>query len=535
MAEPAVSSTPSSGGGLAKREQFSARWVFILAAIGSAVGLGNIWRFPYIAYENGGGAFIIPYLVALLTAGIPLLFFDHAIGHRFRGSPPLAFRRLHKGTEVIGWFQVMVCVIIGIYYAAIVGWAIMYTWFSVSERWGADPNAFFFGEYLQMPDNVSPSLEIVPGVFWPMLVVWLVMLVVLGVGVRRGIAMASMIGIPVLVLMFLVLVGVSLTLPGAISGLDSLFSPNWEALLDPGVWIAAYGQIFFSLSIGFGIMITYASYLKRRTNLTGSGLVVGFSNSGFEVLAGIGVFSALGFMAQASGIGVTDVVESGIGLAFVAFPALISEAGALGPLIGVLFFASLVLAGFTSQVSIMEVVVSAVKDKTGLSRWTVVGTVGVACAVVSLLLLGTTTGLPMLDTADAFVNNVGIVGGALVSVVLVAWVVRRLGGLVDHVNAVSSFRLGPIYKTLIAVVMPVVLGYMMIAYVIERIQEGYGGYPEWYVNTFGWGMMALLVVVAVGATLVPWSKQSALDREPSSNLVDHDDAEDETLSTGGQR
>lgn len=135
-----------------------------------------------------------------------------------------------------------------------------------------------------------------------------------------------MIGIPLLVVMFLVLVGIALTLPGATQGLDALFTPNWAALADPGVWIAAYGQIFFSLSVGFGIMITYASYLKKRTNLTGSGLVVGFSNSGFEILAGIGVFSALGFMAQASGVSVADVAGSGIGLAFIAFPTLISQA-----------------------------------------------------------------------------------------------------------------------------------------------------------------------------------------------------------------
>src|SRR5699024_7798577 len=147
----------------------------------------------------------------------------------------------------------------------------------------------------------------------------------------------------------------------------------WGALLNPGVWIAAYGQIFFSLSVGFGIMITYSSFLKKRTNLTGSGLVVGFSNSGFEILAGIGVFSALAFMAQTAGVHIEEVVTSGSGLAFVAFPEIISQAPlGLGPIIGVLFFGSLLFAGFTSMVSILEVTLSAVKDKTGWSRVTVV-------------------------------------------------------------------------------------------------------------------------------------------------------------------
>jgi len=166
-----------------EREAFGGRWIFILAAMGSAIGLGNIWRFPYIAYENGGGAFIIPYLVALLSAGIPLLFFDYAIGHRFKGSPPLAFRRLAKWTETIGWWKAMICVVIGLYYAAILGWAASYIFFSSTEAWGDDANAFFFEEYLQMSDTPSLDFTIVPGVFWPMLAIWVAVLIVLGLGV----------------------------------------------------------------------------------------------------------------------------------------------------------------------------------------------------------------------------------------------------------------------------------------------------------------------------------------------------------------
>ena len=116
-----------------KRETFSSRKLFILSAIGSAVGLGNIWRFPYVAYENGGGAFLIPYLVAILCAGIPLLFLDYAVGHRYRGSAPLSYRRANRKAEVLGWWQVLICFIIAIYYAAIIAWAAMYCWFSITK------------------------------------------------------------------------------------------------------------------------------------------------------------------------------------------------------------------------------------------------------------------------------------------------------------------------------------------------------------------------------------------------------------------
>ncbi|NKX52611.1 sodium-dependent transporter, partial [Arthrobacter deserti] len=154
------------------------------------------------------------------------------------------------------------------------------------------------------------------------------------------------------------------------------------------------------------IMVTYASYLKRRTDLTGSGLVVAFSNCGFEVLAGIGVFAALGFMAFSAGTGVGDVAAGGIGLAFIAFPTIISEAPA-GALLGVLFFASLVFAGLTSLISINEVIIAAVQDKLGLARAKATWAVGIPLALLSIALFPTTTGLNLLDVTDAFVNNFG--------------------------------------------------------------------------------------------------------------------------------
>lgn len=155
----------------------------------------------------------------------------------------------------------------------------------------------------------------------------------------------------------------ALRLPGAVDGLNAFFTPNWEAMTNYKVWLAAFGHIFFSLSVGFGIMLTYSSYLKRKTNLTGSGLVVALANSSFEILAGIGIFAALGFMAYSAGSSVDDVVSGGIGLAFIAFPKIISSLGAGGDLFGILFFASLTVAGVTSMVSILQVPIAAFQDK----------------------------------------------------------------------------------------------------------------------------------------------------------------------------
>ena len=170
----------------AKRETFSGRKAFIMAAIGSAVGLGNIWRFPYTTYENGGGAFIIPYLIALLTAGIPLLFLDYAIGHRHRGGAPLSYRRFNPHFEVFGWWQVMVNVIIGLYYAVVLGWAASYTYFSLNSAWGDQPIDFFLHEFLKMGEiSNGVSFEFVGMVTGPLIAVWLVALGVLSLGIQK--------------------------------------------------------------------------------------------------------------------------------------------------------------------------------------------------------------------------------------------------------------------------------------------------------------------------------------------------------------
>ena len=219
------------------------------------------------------------------------------------------------------------------------------------------------------------------------------------------------------------------------------------------MWVAAYGQIFFSLSIGFGIMITYSSYLKPKADLTGSGAVVGFANSGFELLAGIGVFSALGFMAQAAGTQVSDVATSGIGLAFIAFPTIISQAPG-GVLIGILFFGSLLFAGFTSLISILEVIIAGVQDKFATSRLASTALVIIPVAVISLLLMPTTTGLYVLDILDNFVNLFGILAAGLCAIIVVAYVVRALPALAEHLNRYSSIKVGKIWMVLLAVVTP---------------------------------------------------------------------------------
>ena len=502
-----------------EREQWTGQFGFIMAAVGSAIGLGNIWRFPGVAYESGGGAFLIPYLVAHLTAGIPILFLDYAIGHRFRGSAPLALRRLGgKLGEGIGWFQVTIAALIALYYAGVLAWAGSYFVFSFGEQWGDDPTAFFTGEYLQASDGAATPItfDFVPGVLIPLVLMWVVTLVILGAGVVKGVQRANVIIIPLLVVAFGVLVVRALFLPGAAEGLNAFFTPDFAALADPAVWVAAYGQIFFSLSVAFGIMITYASYRKRRSNLTGAGLVVAFGNSSFEILAGIGVFSTIGFFAFQQGIEI-DQLEglSGVGLAFMTFPAIVSEMPG-GGWAGALFFGTLTLAGLTSLISILEVVIAAIRDKFGLSRGQAVGAIGVL-AVISIVLLGTTSGLIALDTIDQWTNNVGIVASAIVMTIIVIWVKRKGGELSRHLSAVSTFRVGGLWVFFTGLLAPVVLVYMLVAKIMDLVSNGYGGYATWYLGVAGWGSIVLAVIAAIVLPLVTWRRDpDAFEAWPSN-------------------
>ena len=495
------------------REQWTGSFGFIMAAIGSAVGLGNIWRFPGVAYASGSGAFLIPYLIALITAGIPILFLDYAIGHRFRGGPPQALRRLKKWAEPLGWFQTGLLFVISIYYAAVIAWAMSYFVFSFDLRWGEDTADFFLNNYLQVGETTISATP-VWGVMIPLVLVWAATGVSLVLGVAKGLEKINVIFIPLLVVAFTALVIRALFLPGAVEGVNAFFTPDWVALRDPNVWIAAYAHIFFSLSIAFGIMITYASYQNRKANMTSSGLVVAFANSSFEILTGIGVFATLGFMAfqQQSTVSELEGLTGPI-LSFVTFPKVISQMPG-GSFFGMLFFASLIIAGFTSLLSIVQGLSASIQEKFNLSRGSVGIGLTIVCGLLSVGLFGTASGLFALDTVDQWANNIGIVFSAIIMSTLVIWVMRKGKEMRIHLNTISTFKIGPWWTALVGLLGPVVLGYMFVQRIISLITEGYEGYPTWYLGVFGWGMIALLIVIAFVMTAIPWRSKDVDDFQP---------------------
>jgi NSS family neurotransmitter:Na+ symporter len=388
----------------------------------------------------------------------------------------------------------------------ILGWVLAYTYFSFGTQWGSDTEGFFTGDFLGVSDSFWSVGGFQLGVLLPVLIMWAVVYWLLARGINRGIELASRILIPALVVMILIVVIRGVTLPGASEGLNVLLTPDFGALATPGVWVAAYGQVFFSLSIAFSIMITYASYLPRNSELSNSGLIMGLANSGFEFLAALGVFGVLGFLAVQQDVPVTEVVSDGVGLAFITFPQIINELPALNSLFGFLFFGALLFAGLTSAVSILEACVAAVKEKFDLSRTMALNVVCGLAFVVSMLYV-TKGGLYYLDTIDHFITNYGLALSGLVETVLVAWILRQVGTLRDFINEGSFISVNFWWTIALNVLAPVALFFVVGFSLFTDLTEAYEGYPVSGLVLLGGGMAVGIIVVGFIFQAIKWRER----------------------------
>ncbi|MBW6409672.1 sodium-dependent transporter [Clostridium weizhouense] len=488
------------------REQWGTKVGFILAAIGSAVGLGNIWRFPYVIYSSGGGAFLIPYFCAIFTAGIPLLILEYGMGHKFKGSTPLALSRANKKFEWFGWWSIISSSIILCYYSMILSWALKYLTFSFGKVWGEDSNEFFYKEFLKLSDSPMNIGEMV----WPILIgialIWIINWYICYNGVKSGIEKTSKLLLPCLLVIMIIIVIRGITLEGATVGLNTLFTPDWDKIKNPQIWISAYGQVFFSLSIGTGIMMTYSSYLPKKTDINNSAFMTAFANCGFEFLCAIGVFGILGAMATSQGVAVEDVATSGIGLAFIAFPKIFTIMGVWGNVLGVLFFVCLSFAGITSSVSLVEAISAAIIDKFGWKRKKVVTTLSIVGFLISTV-FATNAGLYLLDIMDNFINNYGIVVVGLLEAFVIGWIVKPKT-IREHTNSMSYFKIGKWWDVIIKFVTPTLLTITLIQSLIKEFKTPYGGYDLIPLLLYGWAIIALGIIGGILISKRSWKNKS---------------------------
>ena len=479
---------------MAHRENWGSRAGFIMAAIGSAVGLGNIWRFPYTTYANGGGAFLIPYFVALFTAGIPIIILEMSIGQRYKTSPPSAFLKMSKKVSWIGWSMVFVAFSIAIYYAAIVAWSLNYTLFGFTGAWGDNTKDFFFNTFLQSSSGPFSFEGLVPNIAMYLVGIWLLIWVAMFSGIKRGIEAIVKVCMPILFFGIIILLVRVVSLDGASDGLEWLFKPDFSAIYSFKTWAAAYGQVFFSLSICFGIMISYASYLPDRADIANNATMTACINCGFSVLAAIVIFSVCGYSAKMQGIPLNEVAGGGIGLAFITIPTAVNLLPA-SKFVGPVFFFALFIAGFTSVISIVEVCCTTLIDKYQMKRKKAATILCILGCLISLL-FATHSGISLIDIVDHYSNNFGILFGGIIEVIFISWFFG-LDSFKEHVNRVSEFTVGRVWLFCLKYLLPVFLTIIGVGYLLQDLRTPYGGYSITANFVFGWLILIAYYVLGL--------------------------------------
>ncbi len=493
-----------------ERAIWGSKFGFLMAAIGSAVGLGNIWRFSYVTYDNGGAAFLIPYLVAILVAGIPLMILEYGFGHKERGSSPLSFGNHGRFMEGVGWWMPTVATIgIQLFYAVVMAWCVRYFFFSFTLAWGADTEAFFYKEFLNLSKGPFDLGGFNWGILASTLAIWVACWAICFKEVNHGIEKACSVFMPLLFILTAVLVFWTLTLDGAVDGIKAyIVDVDMDKLKDSKTWITAFGQIFFSLSLGFGIMITYASYLPKKTSIVKNALLTTVFNCGFSIFAGFAVFATLGFMANAKGVPVADVVASGPGLAFVAYPEAINQLPFGQAAFGAVFFFTLIIAGLSSGISLIEAFTCSVTDKFKCNRGKTVTWICVLGFFGSVIFT-TNAGLYVLDIVDHFVNNYGILVGGLLECILVGWFIKAKV-IQKHVNESRGDEWGylpTLWNICIKFVTPTILVWVLIVAIRNDLADNYGGYEPKALVVYGMLFLVFTVIIATVLTVLPWTQK----------------------------
>jgi NSS family neurotransmitter:Na+ symporter len=505
-----------------QRQSWGTRGGFILAAVGSAVGLGNLWGFPYKLYSYGGGAFLIPYIIALLLVGIPLMILEFSIGHYTQRAAPDAFKSGHKHFEIVGWWGIILGFVIVTYYPVILAYCLSFLWYSIAGifnggqlPWAgkgiegvANAKNFFFQTYLGYQKGMALG-EIRWNIVLPLVIAWLSMYFCIFKGVRL-VGRIVWLTVPLPWLMLLILAVRGLTLEGSMQGLAYYLDPVWSELAKPVTWRYAFGQVFFSLSLAFGVMITYASFLHRKSDINNNAVIISLADFATSFVAGLAVFATLGgmaFVTQQAGnpVAVENVAEGGPSLAFVAFPYALAQLP-YSAYFSFIFFFALVTLGIDSAFSITESVLASVVDKTGWRRSIVLPVMSVVGLIFGLIYV-TRGGLNWLGTIDGFVNGMlGIAFLGMLECVVLGWL-WRIGILRRHANSRSDWKLGKWWDYMIRLVIPILLGTLFFWQLFDDInsESGFLRTPqgEWIPeNCVGVGVLVLAPVIALVFSLV---------------------------------
>lgn len=444
------------------RASWSGKLAFVLAAAASAVGLGSMWRFPYLAAKYGGGTFLFMYLVFVFTIGISLLLLETALGRKTGQSAIGAFKAFGKKYAFIGIFTSAVPFLIVPYYCVIGGWVVKYMAGYVSDG----PDALAASDYFTtfITGGTEPILF--------MLVFMALTYLIVALGVNGGIEKANLVMMPALIVVSLALGLYALSLPGALEGLSFYLVPDLSKF-SPELIIAALGQTFFTLSLAMGIMVTYGSYLDKKARLTSSVVQIAGTTFAISLLAGLMIIPAT-FATLGSGDAVAQ--NAGPSLMFVILPQVFESMGAAATVVGTVFFVLVLFAALTSSISLVETCTSIIQDGAGWTRKRSLLAVIVYITVAGIIVnLGYSSlsfieplgeGTSILDFLDFLSNSVMMPIAAIMTCIFIGWIVKPKI-IIDEVKSSANFSLENVWTVMIKYIAPICIVLILIAYVAQ--------------------------------------------------------------------
>lgn len=445
------------------RAAWSNKLAFVLAAAASAVGLGSMWRFPYLAAKYGGGTFLFVYLVFVFTIGIALLLLETALGRKTGQSSIGAFKAFGKKYAFIGIFMSAVPFIIVPYYCVIGGWTVKYMTAYLTDGPAvlADGGTYFSNFIANTPESM---------LF--MLVFMAITYAVVALGVNNGIEKANLVMMPALIVVSAALAVYALTQPGAVEGLAFYLVPD-VSKFSPELIVAALGQTFFTLSLAMGIMVAYGSYLDKKEKLTSSVVQIAGTTFGISLLAGLMIIPST-FAALGSGDAVAQ--NAGPSLMFIILPQVFNSMGAAGGIIGCVFFILVIFAALTSSISLVETCTAIVSDGSGCSRVRALVISIVYITLVGIVVnLGYSSlsfieplgeGTSILDFLDFISNSVMMPIAAILTCVFVGWIIKPKV-IADEVKSSAKFSLEKPWTVMVKYIAPICIALILVAYVAQ--------------------------------------------------------------------
>ena len=476
------------------RDSWASRGTFILASIGSAVGLGNAWRFPGLAAKHGGGTFLLVYLVALFVIGIPLLMMEISIARKLHKGAGEAMRGVNKKAEFIGWAATGNAFVIVTYYAVVFAWVLLMVVYSVkfgkmTGDGGAASQVFF---------DATQTTGIIKGakIPWPMVGAMIVAWGAIYFCIRKG---ASSVGkvvkytvfLPVILLLIMAVKGC--TMPGAGEGLSRFFVPQMSAFSDPTLWIDAIGQVFYSLSIMMAIMFAYGSYLDEKSNVATDCIIIALSDAAVSVLSGIVMFSTMG------GVGMLDnITSSGIATAFIVYPQAIvnlTSVAWVNVAFGMIFYLMLATLAIDSAFSIVEGVSASISDKFKINPRKATLVICIVAGLISIV-YATQSGLAWLDIVDNWTNQYNLIIIGILECIAIGWFFKTDKVLTQINRNSKKFRMpGWWFKSSVKVIAPVLLFGLFCWNIYTLIKQGgryNSDYAFWAEVLAGWVVSALV-------------------------------------------